>query len=241
MLHLSRPLLLCLPLLLAACVGTAPLPSASPAPQPVSAPIPDDPESMARAFISVASRIEPVAEDLCRRSAGPVNCDLVIGVDSRPGLPPNAFQTVDERGRPYIVFTIPLIALARNTDELAFVMGHEAAHHIAGHIPKRQDQAMAGAILAGVIAAASGMSEQDIRAAQTIGADVGALRFSKEFELEADALGTEIAWAAGYDPARGAAFFDRLPDPGDQFLGSHPPNGQRKAVIAQTLRRLTGQ
>ncbi|MFN4204725.1 MAG: peptidase M48, partial [Tabrizicola sp.] len=42
------------------------------------------------------------------------------------------------------------------------------------------------------------------------------------------------------DPVRGSGFFDRLPDPGDKFLGSHPPNAQRKAQVAATVRRLLG-
>ncbi len=170
----------------------------------------------------------------------PVNCDLAIAVDDRPGQPPNAFQTLDSRGRPYIVFTLSLIAMARNADELAFVMGHEAAHHIAGHIPRRESEAQAGAILAGVIAQASGLSPQDVEIVQGIGADIGARRFSREFELEADSLGAEIALIAGYDPVRGSAFFDRLPDPGDQFLGTHPPNAERKAVVMDSVRRLGG-
>ena len=58
------------------------------------------------------------------------------------------------------------------------------------------------------------------------------------FELEADALGAEIALRAGFDPVRGAAFFNRLPDPGDQFLGTHPPTANRLAVVAKTVARL---
>ena len=93
----------------------------------------------------------------------------------------------------------------------------------------------------GVIAQASGLSAEEVSEAQDVGAGIGALRFSKEFELEADMLGAEIALLAGYDPVRGAAFFDRLGDPGDKFLGSHPPNAQRKSVVADTVRRLTAQ
>lgn len=225
---------------LAGCV--APVPPSVPAPVALtSTPPRDAARASAATFISVAARIEPLAEALCRRRAGPVACDITIAVDDRPGLPPNAYQTLDSRGRPYVVFTLSLIAMARNADEIAFVMGHEAGHHIAGHIPRRQDQAMTGALLAGVIAQASGLSADEVEAAQAMGADVGALRFSKEFELEADALGAEIAVLAGYDPLIGAAFFDRLGDPGDRFLGSHPPNAQRKLVVADTVRRLGAQ
>jgi predicted Zn-dependent protease len=94
--------------------------------------------------------------------------------------------------------------------------------------------------MAGVLAQASGLSAEDVRAAQNIGAEVAARSYSREFELEADALGAEIALRAGYDPVRGSGFFDRLPDPGDRFLGSHPPNSERKALVAQTVRRLRG-
>lgn len=197
------------------------------------------PGAVPATFIAVANRIEPVAEALCRRINGFGKCDIIIAIDARPDLPPNAYQTLDERGRPYVVFTRKLVAMARNEDEIAFVLGHEAGHHIAGHIPKTADQAIAGAILAGVIAQASGMDSEEVRKAQNVGANLGARQFSKEYELQADALGAEIALRAGFDPIRGAAFFDRLPDPGNRFLGTHPPNARRKATVAETVARLT--
>jgi predicted Zn-dependent protease len=119
-------------------------------------------------------------------------------------------------------------------------MGHEAAHHIAGHIPRTRDEALGGALLAGVLAQAGGATPEEVKAAQDLGAEVAVRSYSRAFELEADALGAEIALAAGFDPVRGSNFFDRLPDPGDRFLGSHPPNAQRKAQVAATVRRLKG-
>ncbi|MEL6518654.1 MAG: M48 family metalloprotease, partial [Pseudomonadota bacterium] len=76
-----------------------------------------------------------------------------------------------------------------------------------------------------------GLDAAGVETAQRIGGTVGARRFAKDFELEADALGTRIAAAAGYDPVRGAEFFNRIPDPGDQFLGTHPPNADRMATV----------
>lgn len=67
--------------------------------------------------------------------------------------------------------------------------------------------------------------------ARELGAAVGARAYSKEFELEADALGARIAALAGYDPVKGAAYFQRIPDPGNEFLGTHPPNAARIAVV----------
>lgn len=235
------PLIAVLMLALGGCVATAPtVPPLSPAmPQTVSGPV-RDPRAAAETFLAVVARVEPVAERYCRDRGVARTCDFRIVVDDRPGQPPNAFQTLDRLGRPVIGFTLALIADARNPDELAFVLGHEAAHHIAGHIPKRRDQAMSGALLAGVLAQASGMSAEEVKAAQDMGAEVAARSYSRDFELEADALGAEIALVAGYDPVRGSGFFDRLPDPGDRFLGSHPPNAERKALVAATVRRLRG-
>lgn len=193
-------------------------------------------------FGAVVAQVEPVAEQMCRERRGwGTDCDLQIVIDTRPDQPPNAFQTLDRAGRPIVGFTAALVADARNADEIAFVMGHESAHHIAGHIPRRQQSAAAGAMVAGVLAQASGADPEAVRQIQQLGAEVGARTYSREFELEADALGAEIALRAGFDPVRGAAFFDRLPDPGDEFLGSHPPNAERQALVAATVARLQGQ
>jgi Peptidase family M48 len=221
---------------LSGCVQTIVTPIAQPGPE--VAPPPGSPEAAARTFTEVVDRVAPVATQVCLQRTRGQDCNFLIAVDDRPGLPPNAFQTLDDDGRPVLVFTLALIGDARNADELAFVMGHEAAHHIAGHLGRQQTEAITGAIVAGTLASLSGADAASIRAAQDFGAQVGSRRFSKEFELEADALGAEIAWRAGFDPLRGAQFFARLPDPGDRFLGTHPPNSQRYAIVRQTVAQL---
>lgn len=188
----------------------------------------------ARSFVRVVETLEPVAERECRARTQNVNCDFNIVVDDRPGQPANAYQTLDRQGRPIIAFTLALIADARNEDELAFVMGHEAAHHIAGHIGRQQQNAVAGAVIFAGLATLSGGDANAVRSAQELGAQVGARSYSKDFELEADALGTVITKRAGYNPLRGAEFFTRIPDPGDKFLGTHPPNAARIDIVRRT-------
>ncbi len=225
---------------LSGCVMTAPGPGVPP-PVPVplaAATLP--PGATQASFRAAVAQVEPVAEALCRARTQAVSCDFQFVIDTKPGAPPNAFQTLDGFGRPVVGFTLALIGSARNTDEIAFVVGHETAHHILGHIPRVQESAMTGALVSGVLAAIAGADTAGIEAAQQIGATVGARRYSKDFELQADALGTEIALRAGFDPLRGAVFFDRLPDPGDQFLGTHPPNADRRATVRATVARLTG-
>jgi predicted Zn-dependent protease len=182
-------------------------------------------------FNSVVASVEPVAERECKARTSNINCDFRIVVDDRPGQPANAFQTVDKQGRPILAFNLALIAEVRNRDELAFVMGHEAAHHISGHLDRQRSNAMAGAILLGGLAAITGAGQGAVQNATDLGAGLGARTYSKDYELEADALGTVITKRAGYDPVRGAAFFTQIADPGDRFLGTHPPNAQRIETV----------
>ncbi|MBE0413576.1 M48 family metallopeptidase [Yoonia sp.] len=225
-----RFIVLALCLLAAACTvpeETAPPPPAQFAPEPQV--------STGRAmdnFVQVVATVAPVAERFCRQRAVDQNCDFQIVVDTRPELGANAYQTLDRQGRPVIGFTPALIAETRNRDELAFVLAHEAAHHIRGHIGRTQRNATVGALVFGELAGAMGISDAAvIQSAQQMGANVAARSYSKEFELEADALGTQITAAAGYDPLQGAAFFFRIPDPGDRFLGTHPANADRLRTV----------
>ena len=218
---------------LAGCAATTEQPGPSkPAPQAAAQKVPPVPtQAQKQQFFSVVRAVEPVAERECRKRAPSRNCDFKIVVDERKGQPANAFQSLDKSGRPVLTFNLALIASVRNRDELAFVVGHEAAHHIAGHIARQQQSASAGAILLGGIAAIAGAGSSGIQAAQNVGAVVGARTYSKEFELEADALGTVITRRAGFNPVKGAAFFSQLPDPGNRFLGTHPPHKDRIETI----------
>ncbi len=235
---MKKSMLLIAALALAACETTSTPPTSSPPAAKPAAPAKAPPKVSTRQaqanFASVVRQVEPVAERECRNRAPDLNCDFKIVVEKDPRLPPNAFQTLDRAGRPIIGFTIALIQDARNRDEIAFVMGHETAHHIERHLEQQRQSAVGGAILGGLVAAGLGL---DVNAGQQLGGTVGARAYSKQNELEADALGTVIAKRAGYDPLKGAQFFTRIPDPGDQFLGSHPPNASR----IDTVRRVNSQ
>lgn len=192
-------------------------------------------ETAVNQFVSVVRTVEPVAERVCVERTRGLNCDFRIVVDDRLDQPVNAYQSLDSSGRPVIAFTIGLIADVRNADELAFVMSHEAAHHILNHLGRQKVNAVAGAQVLGGLASVTGASAAGIDMATRIGASVGARSYSKDFELEADALGAQIARTAGYDPLNGALYFTRIPDPGDKFLGTHPPNAARMEVVRRAV------
>lgn len=182
-------------------------------------------------FSQVVSQIEPVAEKLCINSQKHLNCDFEILVDASNRTSVNAFQTIKADGRPLVVFTQALIDKAKNQDELAFILGHEMAHHLEGHLYRQYQSARAGAILLGGITALTGASDSLITPAQRLGAGIGLQTYSKAFELEADRLGALLSIRAGFNPTRGSLFFTRIPDPGDQFLVTHPPNSERIETV----------
>ncbi len=208
---------------------------------PAPFPAPAGPERAAATFIEVISRVMPVAEQECRRRTVRQNCNFSVLVDRDPRAEANAYQSIDSAGRPVIIFSIAMIADARNADEMAFVLSHEAAHHILGHLARQARDARFGAEIFASITRISGGNRQAVENARRVGAAVGARSYSMEYELEADQMGTIVALRAGFDPVKGAGYFDRLPDPGHRFLGTHPPNALRKQVVLETVRRLGGR
>ena len=216
--------------LTSACVATVPQQAPLPAPVQQSQLPPE-----ARRLGAVVERVMPVAVGVCERQTPRRRCDFFVALDDSTDIEANAFQTLARDGRPVIGFTLPLVQQTRNEDELALILAHEAAHHIAGHIARGQASARLGADLIGGLIAASGGDATAVREAQGFGAFLGARRYAQEFELEADALGALIAREAGYDPLRGVLFFQNAPDPGAEFLGTHPPNARRVEVIRGVL------
>ncbi|WP_028725606.1 M48 family metalloprotease [Paracoccus zeaxanthinifaciens] len=216
-------------------------PAAQTPPAPVVLPAPSSrhdgtPQGAARSFMQVMSRMEPAVERECvERRSRAINCDFAFVVDDRAGLEPNAYQTVDRTGRPVVGFTLSLIAQTQNPDEIAFVVGHEAAHHILDHLDRKSGAATAAAVVLGSLASAYGGDTAAIERAQSIGASVGARYYSKEWELEADYLGAIITMNAGYNPLTGAGLFTRIPDPGNHVLGTHPSRAQRITQVQRAV------
>ena len=182
-------------------------------------------------FTTAVGHMRPQLVRTCKDTSPDLNCDFVIAIDPDPKSPPNAFQTVNEEGQPILGFTMALLTDMRNADEIAFVIGHEGAHHILRHLDRQKQSARGGATLFGVLAETLGGSARSVDAASSLGAAVGGRTYSKNYELEADHLGAQVTQRAGFDPVLGAMYFMRIPGPGNKFFGTHPRNADRIAGV----------
>lgn len=220
---------------------------AAPTLPPASAPSgPPRPTSAGLADYRVAARrIENAATPLCREvhaDRPPRFCAFDFRLVDDPRLGPNAFQTIGPDGRPVVAMTVQLVAETRNADEIAFILGHEAAHHIADHLSRSRTQAITGALVLGTLATLGNASEQTVSDMMDLGASLGGRAYSQTYELQADRIGAYITARAGYDPARGAQVFARpVMAGGGGLLSTHPASAQRQTAVAATAAEIRRQ
>lgn len=128
-----------------------------------------------------------------------------------------------------------LLMAAESESELAGVMGHEIAHIAASHAMKQQTKATI-ANLATIPLIFTGWSWTGlaIRQGVSVLVPIAFLQFNQAQEREADMLGLQYMYKAGYDPTSFIDFFEKLASkekrkPGTmaKIFSSHPPTGDR--------------
>jgi beta-barrel assembly-enhancing protease len=135
-----------------------------------------------------------------------------------------------------------MIEAARTEGEMAGVMAHELSHvalrHGTAQATKAQKYAL-GAGIAGILGTIlAGPTAGQAAQSSVV---VSFLRFSREYETEADLLGARIMANAGYDPTDLANMFrtiERQGGGGGGFLSDHPSPKDRYARINQEAQSL---
>ncbi len=221
--------------------------------QQVARPAPKSRNAALQRYRRVVARVGPVGEALCLRETAGLSgfdCHVDIGIDTEMNER-NAYFTYGDHARkrnPMIRVTLPMIHDVQNDHELAFILGHEYGHLIARHAQKKEQQAVAGALILGILSAAAAADNpyadpNMVSDNVELGYALGHQAFSQDYELESDTLGTLIARSAGYDPVIGACYFARgeaahVQDQRLSFWGTHPPDEQRLATVIAVDRQI---
>src|SRR5579872_4824498 len=103
-----------------------------------------------------------------------------------------------------------LILKADNEAELAGVMSHEIAHVAARHGTRQATRGEIANLSTIPLIFMGGWTGYGIRQAASILVPVGFLKFSRAAEKEADLLGLEYMYKAGYDPTAFVDFFEKI-------------------------------
>ena len=137
-----------------------------------------------------------------------------------------------------------LILAADNEAELAGVMAHEIAHVAACHVAREQTRSnIVNLASIPLIFVPGGWAVYEAtQVAMGIGVPLTFMKFSRNFETEADFLGMEYMYKTGYDPQSFISFFEKIEaqekkKPGTlaKAFSSHPMTPDRVAHAQQEM------
>jgi Zn-dependent protease with chaperone function len=153
----------------------------------------------------------------------------------------------------YLFIERGLLEAAEDESELAGVLAHEMSHDVARHSKKLMKRATIAGIFYQAAQIAALVLTGGVAGIGTMYAlqygfyglgmvlDLKLLGVSRDYELEADQLGVQYAWNAGYDPTGFTRFFDKIATregyvKGVSWFRTHPAFYQR---MVETQREIS--
>ena len=190
----------------------------------------------------VAAQLRYAAPPLCQH-AQVANCNFHVEYSTDDDA--NAYA----EGETKVVVNHGLLQYLKSDSEVAAVIGHEFGHHIAKHIEEKQNNARLGAVLGavvgvGTVVAAGGTGDPNagdvVNSSTRLGAQVGALSYSKEEEREADLLSAYLLARAGYDLEEAGNIWRVLAALGNgssrsSIFSTHPSDAERMAAWEKSI------
>ena len=137
-----------------------------------------------------------------------------------------------------VFITRALLSRLGNEAQLAGVLGHEVGHVVARH----SSEQIAKSQLAQGLVGAVGVATSDQQAAQAAAfvAQMAQMKYGRQDELQADALGVDLMASAGYDPRTLIEVMEILAKASGgsrqpEFFSTHPDPGNRAEKIRQQI------
>jgi predicted Zn-dependent protease len=191
--------------------------------------------------------LDPIVEEKINR----IGQNLVRNSDSK--LPftfrvvdddvPNAFSLPGG----FVFVNTGLIKLASEESELAGAMAHEVAHVAARHMTCQATKSQVAGIAAtaGGVLLGGGLGGYAGRQAAGVATQTAFLKLSRGAETEADYLGTQYMYAAGYDPNGAISIFEKMESLRkkkagalDRIFSTHPMDADRIDKTQKEIQRI---
>ncbi len=138
-----------------------------------------------------------------------------------------------------------LILNADEEAELAGVMAHETAHVCAHHAVREQTRMNYAQLSTIPLIFIGGWTGYGIYEAASIAVPMTFLHFSREFEAQADYLGVQYMYRAGYDPQAFISFFEKVqalekrkPGMVEKAFADHPQTPERILHSQEEIARI---
>ena len=138
-----------------------------------------------------------------------------------------------------------LVLKAESEAELAGVMAHEIAHVAARHGTRQATRGEIAQVGMIPLIFMGGWTGYGIYQAASVLVPVGFLKFSRGFESEADMLGLEYMYKAGYDPTAFVDFFEKIetlektkPGTMAKVFSTHPMTDDRIRAAQKNIQEL---
>jgi beta-barrel assembly-enhancing protease len=183
--------------------------------------------------------VNRVAQNVARNSD--LKIPLTVKVIDDPSL--NAFALPGG----FLYVNTGLIMAAEEEDQVAGVIGHEIAHVAARHWASQMTKMTFAqfAMLPLIFIPMSYPVYMGVMEAYMQGVPLAFLKFNRGAEAEADYLGIQYMYKAGYDPNSYVAFFGkvmeeerRMPGSMPQVFMDHPPTGDRIIKCEEEIKQI---
>jgi predicted Zn-dependent protease len=187
----------------------------------------------------ISEYVNRICQNLARTSDAkvPITCQIIEGES------PNAFALP---GGFIFVYT-GLIKIASEEDELAAAIAHEIAHVAARHMTKQATKSTvlnAASIPIGILLG-GGLGGYAARQGGGLAINSAFLHFTRADEIEADYLGVQYMYAAGYDPNGAISIFEKLeslqrtkPGTFGKIFSTHPMDADRINKTEKEIARI---